>query len=60
MKCKEVCPETQVLYMIGKKSQIVDMGECVNCARCIEVCDDDALGFTLRDFAKRQVKGDNQ
>jgi len=58
MKCKEVCPETQVLYMIGKKSQIVDMGECVNCARCIEVCDDDALGFSLRDFATK--KGESQ
>ncbi len=60
MKCKEVCPETQVLYMIGKKSQIVDMGECVNCARCIEVCDDDALGFSLRNFATTKAKGVTQ
>ncbi|NPA29969.1 MAG: quinol dehydrogenase ferredoxin subunit NapH [Epsilonproteobacteria bacterium] len=60
MKCKEVCPESQVLYMIGKKSQIVDMGECVNCARCIEVCDDDALGFSIRDFAKSKSKGEIQ
>ncbi|WP_457597122.1 quinol dehydrogenase ferredoxin subunit NapH [Hydrogenimonas sp.] len=60
MKCKEVCPETQVLYMIGKKSQIVDMGECVNCARCIEVCDDDALGFSLRSFATNKAKGEKR
>ncbi len=53
MKCKEVCPEKEVLYMIGKKSQIVDMGECTLCGRCVEVCDDDALYFSIRDFAKK-------
>lgn len=52
MKCKEVCPENQVLFMIGKESATVNMGECSNCARCIEVCDDDALRFSIRDFAK--------
>jgi len=52
MKCKEVCPENQVLFMIGKDSTTVNMGECSNCARCIEVCDDDALRFSIRDFAK--------
>ncbi|OQX72811.1 MAG: quinol dehydrogenase ferredoxin subunit NapH [Campylobacteraceae bacterium 4484_4] len=47
MKCKEVCPESQVLHMIGKKSiKVLDM-ECTNCGRCIEVCDDDALSFTI-------------
>jgi len=51
MKCKEVCPESQVLFMIGKESATVNMGECSNCARCIEVCDDDALRFSIRDFA---------
>ncbi|BCD68884.1 quinol dehydrogenase ferredoxin subunit NapH [Nitratiruptor sp. YY09-18] len=56
MKCKEVCPEKEVLYMIGKKSQMVDMGECTLCGRCVEVCDDDALYFSIRDFAK---KGDS-
>ncbi|BCD63094.1 ferredoxin-type protein NapH [Nitratiruptor sp. YY08-26] len=53
MKCKEVCPEKEVLYMIGKKSQIVDMGECTLCGRCVEVCDDDALGFSIRNFVKK-------
>jgi len=43
MKCKVVCPEQQVLYMIGKETMPVLSGECTNCARCIEVCDDDAL-----------------
>ena len=48
MKCKEVCPEQQVLHMIGKESIPVLSGECTNCARCIEVCDDDALEFSIR------------
>lgn len=47
MKCKEVCPESQVLHMIGKESnKVLDM-ECTNCGRCIEVCDDDALAFSI-------------
>jgi ferredoxin-type protein NapH len=48
MKCKVVCPEHQVLYMVGKQSAPVLSGECTNCARCIEVCDDDALEFSIR------------
>jgi len=52
MRCKEVCPESQVLFMIGKKSTTVNMGECSNCARCIEVCNDDALKFSIRNFVK--------
>jgi ferredoxin-type protein NapH len=52
MKCKEVCPETQVLHMIGKKSIKVMDAECTNCGRCIEVCDDDALGFSIANIKK--------
>ena len=48
MKCKDVCPEQQVLHMIGKESIPVLSGECTNCARCIEVCDDEALEFSIR------------
>lgn len=48
MKCKEVCPEDQVLFMITKESLPVLSGECTNCARCIEVCDDDALNFSIK------------
>ena len=47
MKCKEVCPESQVLHMIGKKSINVNDIECTNCGRCIDVCDDDALRFSI-------------
>lgn len=48
MECKEVCPESQVLHMVGKKTMKVLSGECTNCARCIEVCEDDALNFSIR------------
>lgn len=52
MKCTTICPEKEVLHMIGKRSQSVTMGECTNCARCIEVCDDDALNFSIRSYKK--------
>ncbi len=58
MKCKVVCPENQVLHMIGKKSLPVLSGECTNCARCIEVCDDDALSFSLRSMAQNKKTGE--
>ncbi|MFA7499572.1 MAG: quinol dehydrogenase ferredoxin subunit NapH [Sulfurimonas sp.] len=62
MKCKVVCPEQQVLYMIGKESIPVLSAECTNCARCIEVCDDDALGFSIRKLVnntKRESNNEN-
>jgi len=52
MKCKEVCPENQVLFMIDKFSEQVLSGECTNCGRCVEVCDDDALNFSIRKLKK--------
>ena len=58
MKCKAVCPENQVLYMIGKESLPVLSGECTNCARCIEVCDDDALNFSIRSMAQNKKTGE--
>jgi ferredoxin-type protein NapH len=58
MKCKDVCPEVQVLGMIGKESLPVLSGECVNCARCIEVCDDNALEFSIRKLAENKKTGE--
>jgi len=54
MKCKEVCPESQVLFMINKSSEQVLDGACTNCGRCVEVCDDDALNFSIRKLAKEK------
>ncbi len=59
MQCKVVCPETQVLHMIGKESLPVLSGECTNCARCIEVCDDDALNFSIRKLLENKKTGDS-
>ena len=54
MKCKVICPEKQVLGLIGKESGEVISGECTRCGRCVEVCGDNALGFNLLDFTKRK------
>jgi len=48
MKCIEVCPERQVLPMVGKASGAVTSGECTNCGRCVEVCNYDAMKFGTR------------
>jgi ferredoxin-type protein NapH len=45
LRCKEICPEPQVLDLIGHRSGAVLSGACINCGRCIEVCDDKALAF---------------
>ncbi|VAY86237.1 Polyferredoxin NapH (periplasmic nitrate reductase) [hydrothermal vent metagenome] len=52
MKCKVVCPESQVLFMVSKISLQVLDGDCTNCGRCIEVCEDDALNFSIRKLVK--------
>ncbi len=53
MKCKDVCPEVQVLGMIGKRSEAVSKVECTNCGRCVDVCDDDALEFHIRNYLSK-------
>lgn len=52
LKCKDICPENQVLSMIGKNSESIKSGECIRCGRCIEVCNDDALNFNLINMIK--------
>jgi len=52
MKCKEVCPEMQVLWMINKKSVQILNTDCTNCGRCIEVCDDNSLNFSIKKLVK--------
>ena len=59
MKCKIVCPESEVLFMVNKSSEQVLNGFCTNCGRCVEVCDDDALNFSIRKFAKEKIKNEN-
>jgi len=45
-KCVDICPESQVLHMVGKESGPVLSGECINCGRCVEVCDVNAVRFS--------------
>lgn len=47
MHCVRICPEPQVLSMIGKRSEPVKDMACIKCGRCIEVCNDDALRFSI-------------
>jgi ferredoxin-type protein NapH len=53
MRCKDICPEKPVLGIIGKHSGAITMGECINCGRCIEVCEDNALSFGVRSYIKQ-------
>ncbi|MEN8225221.1 MAG: quinol dehydrogenase ferredoxin subunit NapH [Bacteroidota bacterium] len=46
MKCKDVCHEEQVLDLIGETSGCIK-GACSNCGRCVEVCDDNALNYSI-------------
>lgn len=48
MKCLKVCPENEILELVGQVSGSVLDGVCTNCGRCIEVCPDDALHFAFR------------
>ncbi len=60
MRCKVVCPESQVLHMIDKESLPVLSGECTNCGRCIDVCEDNALGFFLKIQNSKKGEIDNE
>lgn len=48
MECKLICPEKQVLHIVAKRSGFISSGECTNCGRCVEVCEDDALDFSFK------------
>ena len=47
MKCKVVCPEVQVLDIIGLETDTIKMGACTNCGACIDACNDNALDFKI-------------
>lgn len=49
MKCFGVCHEEQVLHFIGKESGYIK-NECSNCGRCVEVCEDNALKFSIYNY----------
>ncbi len=51
MDCHKICPERHVLRPLldpEARPDIVAAGDCLNCGRCVDVCADGALAFTLR------------
>jgi ferredoxin-type protein NapH len=56
MECKNVCPEKDVLHMVGHRSEFITLGECTLCGRCIDVCNDNALYFKFRRSGKNEEK----
>ncbi len=56
MECVRICPENQVLHMVGKHSAPVADMACIKCGRCIEVCSDNALKFSLLNYQKGERK----
>lgn len=56
MNCVRICPENQVLDLIGKHSGFVNKIACIKCGRCIEACNDDALHFNLLNFKTKKEK----
>ncbi len=57
-KCILICPEPQVLDLIGKRSGSINKIDCMKCARCIEVCDDNALKYGIFDF--KNIRSNNE
>lgn len=56
MRCVRICPENQVLNIIGKSSGLITGIACIKCGRCIEVCNDDALNFNILNFTQKEKK----
>ncbi|MFV0480503.1 MAG: quinol dehydrogenase ferredoxin subunit NapH [Campylobacteraceae bacterium] len=55
MECRVICPENQVLEIVGKgESGFIVSGECTRCGRCVEVCESDALDFSIKSFVLSQ------
>ncbi|WP_410498597.1 quinol dehydrogenase ferredoxin subunit NapH [Chitinibacter sp. S2-10] len=50
MDCFKVCPEPQVIRpaLKGKGTPVIVAGECSNCGRCIDVCDQQVFKFNHR------------
>ena len=53
MQCTDICPEKQVLGAVGKENAFILSGECINCGKCIEACDDDAMEFGVRYLSRK-------
>ena len=53
--CVVVCPEPHVIdFQNMAQKGFIASGDCLNCARCLEVCPQDAFRFTVRRLARPQ------
>lgn len=52
-ECLRVCPETNTLSMVGRSDGLVS-SECISCGRCVEICNDDALNFTILNLGDKK------
>ncbi len=53
LECLKVCPEVEVLHMVGKMSMPITGAPCIKCGRCIEVCDNDAFEVSIVGLTKQ-------
>ncbi|MCW8838018.1 MAG: quinol dehydrogenase ferredoxin subunit NapH [Thiovulaceae bacterium] len=56
MACFDVCPEVQILDMVGMRSKAITGSGCIKCGQCIESCINDAFHVSVVSLAK-QLKG---
>ena len=61
--CFRVCPEPQVIAPALKPADaaatpVILSGDCINCGRCIDVCDDKVFEFGLRRVTQRKPAGE--
>lgn len=52
-ECERVCPERQVLNIIGEKSGFVKNSECISCGLCIDACEENALEFSIKNLRRK-------
>lgn len=52
-ECERVCPEKQVLKIIGEKSGIVKNSECISCGLCVDACEESALEFSIINLRRK-------
>jgi ferredoxin-type protein NapH len=59
MDCYAVCPENQVISPAlrgkGGDTPVILSGDCTNCGRCIDVCDQDVFRFGTRFHNKMEA-----
>ena len=53
LECFKICPEVEVLDMVGKQSRAVTAAQCIKCGHCIEACENNAFKVSIVSLAKQ-------